>query len=100
MPWAVLVPKADVNHRSGRVADSYLRALLVGHVFLRYYSHGCQEICADGLYPAVKIYEWRNSLLKQEWFVLHHHNSSPLSCHLFSDLVGILNALGTSHEDT
>lgn len=33
MPWAVLVPRADVNHRSGRVADSYLRALLEGHDF-------------------------------------------------------------------
>lgn len=38
--------------------------------------------------------------LKQEWFVFYHQSSSPLSCHLFSVLVGILNALEKLHEDT
>lgn len=58
MPWAVLIPKDDVDHRSGRVAHSHLRALLVGHGFLQYYSYGHQETYTNGLYLAVKNYEW------------------------------------------
>lgn len=42
---------------------------------------------------------WMVEFLKQEWFILYHHSSSPLSCHLFSVLEAILNILETLYED-